>query len=350
MKRIAFIRHVSSVLALTSSYFALPVLASGTPSAKEINVYSSRHYEVDKEINEAFTKATGIKVKVVSVKEAAQLMERMKAEGKRSPADVLMTVDVGNLYAAKKADLFQKLSLPEAQAKVPAHLRDGDDLWVGLTFRARVIAYQKDKVKPEEVATYESLSDPKWKNRLLVRSSNHVYNQSLTASLVQAQGEAKAEDWAKGITANLARKPEGGDTDQIKAIAAGRGDLAIVNSYYAARLLASEKSEDKKLMEKIGLSFPNQSDRGTHINVSGMGIAKHAPQPEAARQYVAFWLGEQAQTLLAQQNFEYPVVKGVEPTEQVKKLGTPKFDDVPLTKVAEQTPVAIRVLDRAGWR
>ena len=325
--------------------------ASHLAFAEEVvNVYSSRHYEVDKEIDDAFAKATGIKVNVVNVKEAAQLIERLKAEGKKSPADVLMTTDVGNIQAAQAAGLFQKLASPVVEKGVPTHLRDSNGEWTAVTVRARVIAIDKTKIKDGEIKTYEDLADPKWKGKMLVRSSNHVYNQSLAASIVTASGEKKAEDWARGVTANLARKPEGGDTDQLKAIAAGRGQIAIVNSYYAARLLGSDKAEDKKIMENISILFPNQSDRGTHINVSGAGIVKHAPNASAARKYIEFWLSAQSQAKLASSLHEYPALKGVETSAAVKGFGTPTFDAVSLSKIAGNTPVAIRLMDKAGWR
>lgn len=358
-----FLSLLRSVAVATGMCALLPVSLFGgsqalaqtgaKPAASEtavVNVYSSRHYDVDKEINDAFTKATGIRVNVVSVKEAAQLVERLKAEGKRSPADVLMTVDVGNLQLAKTAGLFGKLGSDAVNKGVASHLRDADDEWTAVSFRARVIAYDKTKIKVDEISRYEDLADPKWKGRVLVRSSNHVYNQSLAASLVTALGEEKTESWAKGITANLARKPEGGDTDQLKAIAAGRGHLAIVNSYYAGRLLASTKEEDKAVMQNIALLFPNQADRGTHVNVSGVGLVKTAPNAAAARKYIDFWLSKESQEKIANAMYEFPALTGVEPAPVVKAFGSPKFDTVPLSKVAANSPTAIRILDRAGWR
>jgi iron(III) transport system substrate-binding protein len=342
---------VSALLPFSSGAYGQTQAAGGQASESAVvNVYSSRHYDVDKEINDAFTKATGIRVNVVSVKEAAQLVERMKAEGKRSPADVLMTVDVGNLQVAKSAGLFGKLKSSTVTDGVPAHLRDSDDEWTAVSFRARVIAYDKSKIKEGEITSYEDLADPKWKGRVLVRSSNHVYNQSLAASLVTALGEEKTESWARGVTQNLARKPEGGDTDQLKAIAAGRGQIAVVNSYYAGRLLASNTDEDKKTMQNIALLFPNQGDRGTHVNVSGVGLVKNAPHAAAARKYIDFWLSKESQSKIANAMFEFPAVVGVEPAPVVKAFGSPKFDTVPLSKVAANSPTAIRILDKAGWR
>jgi iron(III) transport system substrate-binding protein len=330
---------------------ALLLAAGGAGAAEpELNVYSSRHYDVDKKMNEAFTQKTGIKINLVSVTEASQLIERMKAEGKRGPADVLLTVDVGNLQRAVDADLFRKIGSPLVKQKVPASLRDDKDLWTAITFRARVLVYNKEKVKPEELSTYEDLASAKWKGRLLVRTSNHVYNQSLAASLIAAHGDKEVETWAKGVTENLARKPQGGDTDQIKAVAAGVGDVAVVNSYYVARLLASTSEDDKKVMDKVGIFLPNQGDRGTHVNVSGIGIAKHAKNVAQARKYIEFLLSPEIQEMLSQDNKEYPVVPGVAPAVEVKGFGDPKFDKIGLSKIGAKTPAAIKLMDQAGWR
>lgn len=325
-------------------------LAAAAAPEPELNVYSSRHYDVDKKVNDAFTQKTGIKVNLVSVTEATQLIERMKAEGKRSPADVLLTVDVGNLQRAVDADLFRKLGSPVVKQKVPASLRDDKDLWTAISFRARVLVYNKDKVKAEDLSTYEDLASAKWKGRLLVRTSNHVYNQSLAASLLTAHDPKKVEEWVKGIADNLARKPQGGDTDQIKAVAGGVGDVAIVNSYYVARLLASTEPADKKVMESIGVFFPNQSDRGTHVNVSGIGVGKYAKNVTQARKYIEFLLSPEVQEMLSQENKEYPAVPGAAVAAEVKGFGEPKFDKVSLSKIGANTPAAIRLMDQAGWR
>ena len=332
------------------SVSCLMSVAGLSHAAEVVNVYSSRHYEVDQEVNDAFTKATGIQVNLVAMKEAGQILERLKAEGKNSPADVLLTVDFGNLSAASTAGLLGKLNSEVVEKKVPAALRDEGNEWTSIAFRARVIAFDKTKIKAGEIKDYEDLAKAQWKGKVLVRSSNHIYNQSLTASILKANGEASTEDWAKKVTENLARKPEGGDTDQLKGIAAGRGQIAIVNSYYAGRLLGSSKPEDKKIMENIELVFPNQSGRGTHINVSGAGILKNSPHAPAARKYIEFWLSPEIQAKLSNVMYEFPVIKGAELSPVLKSFGAPKFDSASLTQLALQAPLAVRILDRAGWR
>jgi iron(III) transport system substrate-binding protein len=348
------VRGVLARRAFHSLGLAFVVLAGlGGTSARaagELNVYSSRHYDVDARINEAFTRQTGIKVNLVAVKEAAQLVERMKAEGKRSPADVLMTVDVGNLYRAKEAALFRKIGSPLVERVVPASLRDDGDLWTAISFRARVLVYNKEKVKPKDLSTYEDLAGPPWKGRLLSRSSNHVYNQSLAASLIAARGPQSAEQWIRGVAANMARKPQGGDTDQIRAVAAGVGDVAIVNTYYVARLLGSQEEADRKVMEKVAIFFPNQADRGAHVNVSGVGIARYARNVDQARRYIEFLLSPAVQQMLSAENKEYPVVTGTPVAPEVRGFGEPKFDRTSLTSIAAQTPAAVRLMDQAGWR
>jgi iron(III) transport system substrate-binding protein len=341
-------RLLTSVTAVLLAYFVYVPL--GDSAQGEINVYSSRHYDVDKRINDAFTSKTGIKVNVVSVNEAAQLIERMKAEGKRCPADVFMTVDVGNLQRAEDADLLQKLGSPLAKKEVPAGLRDDGDLWTAISFRARLLVYNKDKVKPNDLSTYEDLADPKWKGRLLSRSSNHVYNQSLAASLLAAHDAAFVERWIQGVAANLARKPQGGDTDQIRGVASGIGDVAIVNSYYVARLLGSKDEADRKVMEKVAIFFPNQNDRGTHVNVSGAAIAKYAKNVGDARRYIDFLLSREVQEMLSTENKEYPAVKGAPMASEVRAFGEKKFDRTSLGKIGGHTPAAVRLMDRAGWR
>lgn len=316
----------------------------------DVNVYSSRHYPVDEEIFSKFTKSTGIKVNHVQVKEAGQLIERLKLEGQKSPADLLFTVDIGNLYRATEAELLQPTNSEVLKKKVPGSLRDPGNLWFAFTQRARVIAYNKNKVKPEEIKRYEDLAQPKWKGRVLVRTSAHVYNQSLIASLLQASNEKLTEQWVTGVTTNLARKPQGGDTDQLKALAQGLGDVAVVNSYYASRLLSSKDPEEKKIMENIGLIFPNQNDRGTHVNVSGGGMTKSAKNKAEAQKLLEFFVSDEIQQLLAEKNQEYPVVAGVEGPVGLKDYKNPKFDSTLLSKIGEHTPIAVRMTDKSGWR
>ena len=246
--------------------------------------------------------------------------------------------------------LLQAVSSKTLEAAVPAHLRDPDGSWFGFSKRARVILYNKAKVQPSDVPTYESLADPKWKGRLLVRTSGHIYNQSLTGSLLAALGPEKTEAWAKGIAANLARAPRGGDTDQIKAIAAGEADLCLANTYYFANLLRSKKAEDRELAAKVGVVFPNQADRGTHVNISGGAVAKHAPNKEAAVKFLEYLVSAQAQRYFAEGNSEYPVIAGVELSPELKSLGTFKEDQLNARVYAQNNAEALKIMDRAGWK
>jgi iron(III) transport system substrate-binding protein len=262
------------------SLFGAVVLTT-TALAAEVNLYTARHYDGDEAMYAAFTKATGIKVNVLQA-DADKLIERLKAEGANSPADVFMTVDAGRLWRARDAGLLKPVVSPVLEKAVPAHLRDSDGYWFGLTKRVRLIVYSTERVKPGDVPTYEGLADPRWKGKLLIRSSNHIYNQSLVGSLVAAHGEAWTETWIKGVVDNLARAPKGGDTDQIRAVAAGEGDLAVVNHYYLANLMKSKKPEDQAVVAKVAAFVPNQGSRGAHVNVSGVGILKTAPHSAEA--------------------------------------------------------------------
>ncbi len=332
------------------SIFCLTAMSTTAVAADPVvNVYSSRHYDVDETVIKAFTAKTGIKVQQVQVKEAAQLVERVKAEGAKSEADVILTVDIGNLWRADEAGILAAEKVPGADKQVSSELRHPEGKWYAVSTRARVIVFNKDKVKPTDLKNYEDLADPKWKGRVLVRSSNHVYNQSLVASFLHHEGAEKTTRWVTKIADNLARKPEGGDTDQIKAVAAGIGDLALVNSYYVARILKSTKPEDQQVAAKIGVIFPNQADRGTHVNVSGAAIAKHAPNKAHAVKFVEFLLSDEVQGLYALENGEYPVTK-VELPAHLKALGTFRSDTVSLATIGKKTPDAVKIMDQSSWR
>lgn len=318
-------------------------------SASEVNVYSARHYDSDQAVYDAFTKATGIKVNKLEA-EADKLIERLKAEGNNTPGDVLVTVDAGRLWRAKEAGLLQPIASPVLDQAVPAHLRDPEGNWFAITKRVRAIAYNKETLKPADLPTYEGLADPKWKGRLLIRSSNHVYNQSLVGSLVAAHGEAWTETWIRGVVSNLARSPKGGDTDQIRAIAAGEGDLAVVNNYYYANLLKSEKPEDKAVIAKVGLFFPNQADRGAHVNISGVAVLKSAPHAENARKFVEFMLSPEAQATLLRGNPEYPVLAGVALPPVLQQLGAFKEDQLNPAVFGRNNGEALKLADKGGWR
>jgi iron(III) transport system substrate-binding protein len=318
-------------------------------SAQEVNVYSARHYKTDDLLFETFTKQTGIKINVIQG-DVAPLLQRLQSEGRNSPADLFITADVGNLWRAEEAGVLQPVKSAVLDETIPAHLRDPNGQWFGLSQRARILVYNKDKVKPEEIATYESLADPKWKGRILVRSSNHVYNQSLIASIIAADGPEKAEAWVRGVAANLARPPKGGDTDQIKAVAAGEGDVAISNSYYFARLAGSDKPEDKAVVAKLGVVFPNQNGRGTHVNISGAGVTKYAPHKDSAVKLLEFLVTPEAQKIFAEGNNEYPVRSGVPTTAVVASWGPFKGDPVGAATIGKFQPEAVKIADRSGWR
>lgn len=328
---------------------ASPLATTAVAADEVVNIYSSRHYDVDDTVHKAFTAKTGIKVQHVQVKEASQLVERVKYEGAKSEADVIMTVDIGNLWRADDAGILAAEQVPGATRQISAELRHPDGKWYAVSTRARVIVYRKDKVQPSEIAGYEDLADPKWKGRLLVRSSNHVYNQSLVASFLHHIGPDRTAQWVAKISENLARKPEGGDTDQIKGVAAGIGDVAIVNSYYVARIMKSTKPEDQAVAAKIGVVFPNQKDRGTHINVSGVAIAKHAPHRANAIKFVEFLLTDEVQALYAEENGEYPVTKIALP-RHLAVLGTFRPDTASLASIGAKTPEAVKIMDQSSWR
>jgi iron(III) transport system substrate-binding protein len=337
---------------VSTSIFSMASLshAQAEKPKQVLNLYSSRHYDVDEKINKMFTDKTGITVQHVQMKEASQLVERIKAEGKESQADVVMTVDIGNIWRAADAGILAETDIPAAKQLVSKELQDPKGKWYAISQRARVIVYNKAKVKPEQVPTYEALATPQFKGKALIRSSNHVYNQSLVASLIQHLGKEKAEAWVKGIAENVARKPAGGDTDQIKGVAAGVGDVAVVNSYYVARIMKSDKPEDKKIAEQIGVVFPNQTDRGTHVNISGAAVAANAPHKEAAIQYITFLLSPEVQALYAEENGEFPVVKSVKLPSELANLGSFKADTTSLASIGALTPEAVMITDRSTWR
>jgi len=314
-----------------------------------VNLYTSRHYDTDDQLYTGFREATGIRVNVVEA-EADQLIERIKSEGQNSPADILMTVDAGRLWRAEQEDIFQPVTSSVLTTAIPANLRQSDGLWFGLTKRARVIMYNKDAVDPSELSTYEDLIDPKWQGRILTRSSTNIYSQSLVGSIIAAHGADDTEDWARGLVANFAREPQGGDTDQIKAVAAGLGDIAISNTYYLARLAKSDKAEDRAIAEQIGVFFPNQDDRGTHINISGAGVVKTAPNADAAVRFLEYLASPEAQEIFAQSNNEYPVVEGVAVDSVVEGFGEFKADPLSAEMFGSNNPEALRITDRAGWK
>ncbi|TQD40464.1 Fe(3+) ABC transporter substrate-binding protein [Haloflavibacter putidus] len=314
-----------------------------------VNLYTHRHYKPDQNIIEMFEKETGIKVKVTNAS-ADELIQKMKMEGKQSPADVLITVDAGRLHRAKEQGLLQSIESDKLESRIPSHLQDTDNQWFGITKRARIIAYAKDRVSPEDLSTYEDLTSEKWNNKILVRSSSNIYNQSLMASIIANNGEEEAKEWVKGIVNNMARAPKGSDRDQVKAVVAGEGDLAIVNSYYIGKMLNSPDSEEVETAKKIDLFFPNQDGRGTHVNVSGAGVTKYAPNKENAIRFIEFLVSDEAQKEFTNANYEYPVVETVEPVQDIKAWGDFKEDTLALTKLGENNKKAVLLFDEAGWK
>lgn len=322
--------------------------ATAAATAAEVNVYSARQDQLIKPALDDFTKATGIKVNLLSAKDE-ELLERLKAEGANSPADLLITVDVGRLHAAKTDGLLQPATSKAIEDAVPPQYRDPQAYWTGLSARARVIFYAKDRVKASELSTLEDLADPKWKGRVCIRSSSNVYNQSLMGEMIAVNGVEKAEAWAKGMVDNFARKPQGGDTDQIKAVAAGECDVAVANTYYFGRIQASEKPEDKEIAEKVGLFFPNQNDRGTHMNVSGIGVTASAKNKAEAVKLIEFLVTE-GQTFYGDVNNEFPVNPDAKLSPVVAAWGPFKASALNVAVLGENKAEAMRVFDRAGWR
>lgn len=324
--------------------------ATETPAnGGELNLYSSRHYDSDAELYEKFSQATGIKVNLIEGKDD-ELLERLKTEGANSPADVLITVDVARLWRAQQDGLLQAVNSDVLTSAIPATLRSSDNTWFGLTKRARVIAYNTQKVKPEELSTYEDLADPKWKGRICVRSSSNTYNQSLIAAKIVEKGEAATEEWVKGFVSNFAREPEGNDTDQIQAVASGVCDVALVNSYYIARLQASEDPKDQEIVANIGAFFPNQDAGGTHVNISGAGILANAPNPEQAQEFLEYMVTPEAQEIFANNNNEYPVIENIPPNDIVAKFGEWVASTLPLESFGEKNADAVKLMDRVGWK
>ncbi|MCX7897219.1 MAG: Fe(3+) ABC transporter substrate-binding protein [Rhodocyclaceae bacterium] len=313
-----------------------------------LNLYTARHYQTDEALYENFTKLTGIKINRLEGKED-ELLERIKNEGAASPADVFLTVDAARLAKADELGLFAPLQSKLIEQRIPSHLRSAN--WAAFSTRARVIVYNKSLLKAEDVKSYEDLAQPKLKGQVCMRSGAHPYNLSLLASIIAHQGEQKAEEWARGVLGNFARPPKGGDTDQIRSVAAGECGVTISNSYYLARLMRSSKPEDKKVVEAIGLVWPNQATTGVHINVSGGGMLKTAPNKEAAKKFLEYLASDEAQRYFADGNNEWPAVPSVKiDNPALAAMGTFKADTLPITALAKNVSLAQKIYDRIGWK
>lgn len=318
-------------------------------SQKEVNLYSARKENLIKPLLTLFTRQTGIKVNLVTGK-ADALLKRLQSEGENSPADILLTTDAGRLHRAKQAGVLVKTDSTKLAMAVPEIYRDSDGTWFGLSLRARIPVYAKDRIKAGEISSYADLADPKWKGKICVRSSDNIYNQSLVAAMIAQNGEEKTEAWAKGFVANFARPPAGGDRDQVKAVAAGQCDIALINTYYLASMLNSKNPAQQHTASQVAIVWPDQDGKGTHVNVSGAGITKSAKHPENALKLLEFLADDTAQQWYADSNYEYPVKQGVETGELLKSWGTFKADTLSLEKLGEFNPNAVKLMDRAGWR
>ena len=319
--------------------------------SNEVNLYSQRHYSVDELQYKNFTEKTGIKVNVVKAN-ADELIERLKNEGENSPADLFVTVDAGKLYNARESGVLQKIPSEAINKNIREDILDADSYWAPITYRSRIIVYSNERVSESDLSTYEDLASSKWKNRILVRSSSNAYNQALMSSLVANLGSENTEKWSSAVVSNFARDPKGSDRDQVKAIAAGQGDLAIVNSYYIGLLLASEKEEEINAGNSVSVFFPNQGegDRGSHINISALGLTKNSPNRRNAIKLIEYLTSEEAQKVYVNNSYEYPANSLVQPSEIVRGWGEFKIDKLNLNALGEYRPEAIKIFDKTGWK
>jgi iron(III) transport system substrate-binding protein len=347
MSRSSFARAALAAAAVCTAFAA-------NAQEQVLNLYSARHYQTDEALYNNFTKATGIKINRVDADDAG-ILARLKSEGTASPADVILLVDAARLWRAEVDGLFQPVKSPVLEKRIPANLRGKDDgqgaQWFGFSTRARVIVYNKATVKKDDVDTYEELADPKNKGKVCTRSGSHPYNLSLFGSVVEHLGADKAEQWLKGVVDNMARAPKGGDTDQIKAVASGECGIGLTNTYYVARLMRSDKPEDRAVMDKVAVVFPNQSSWGTHVNIAGGAVAKNAKNREAAVKFLEYLASDEAQAYFANGNNEYPAVPSVKlPNPALDALGKFKAELIPISVVGLNTVKVQQMLDRVGYK
>lgn len=325
------------------------LLLSTNAAAETVNLYSARHYDVDRQLYDGFTERTGIEVRVLEGS-SDQLVERIRREGIASPADVLITVDAGRLWRAEQANVLQPAESGLLEERIPQYLRHPDGLWFGFSQRMRLIYVNPDAVDPEMVSSYEDLARPELVGKICIRSSNNIYNQSLLASMIAIHGSEGTEQWARGLVRNLARQPQGGDTDQIRGVAAGECDVAVANHYYYLRLANSDDPADREVAASVKVVFPNQDDRGVHVNIGGAGVVKNAPNRENAVQFLQYLASDEAQELFAKANFEYPVTEDVQRHQALAEWGDVKLDQLNIDALGRNNPEAVRVADRADWR
>lgn len=335
--------RISTVSLLVSALcVATQAMAEG-----DVNIYSSRHYDNDEQLYAGFEAATGIRVNRIEG-EADELIARMSAEGENSPADVVLTVDVGRIWRADEAEQLQAVDSDYLDARIPAHLRHPDGHWFGFSQRARIIFYAKDRVENPPL-TYADLADPAYEGQVCIRSSSNIYNQSLLGSVIAHEGEEAAKAWAAGVVKNMARDPQGGDTDQLRGIVSGECDIAVANTYYFIRAIVDEVEGVTEGLDNIGFVFPNQSTTGAHVNIAAAGVATHAPNRDNAVKFLEYLAGPEAQEYFANQNNEYPAVAGVPLSEGPAKLGLFRQDDINLAKLGENQPLAQKIFNEVGW-
>ena len=339
----SFVRKLLLIY-LIPSLMVIPQLSQAADEV--VNIYSARKEALILPLLERFKQETGTDFKLVTGK-ADALLKRLELEGKLSPADVFITTDAGRLHRAKQVGVLQAVNSDVLNERIPVNLRDKDNQWFGMSERARPIIYAPDRVNPSELSTYEALTDSKWQGRICIRSSGNIYNQSLIVSMMEANGADKTEAWARGLVANFARPPAGGDTDQLKAAAAGLCDIAIANTYYLGRLLNSDKKRDRAIGEQLAVFWPNQGegDRGAHVNVSGAALTKHAKNTNAAQRLLEFMVTDESQQWYAEVNNEYPVVEGVAISATLQGFGQFKADTINLTVLGEKNADAVKLLE-----
>lgn len=348
--RIGPIHRCCRAISILFAVVTIALAVAPSVKAEEVlNLYTSRHYQTDEALYSQFTEQTGIQINRIEGKGDA-LIARIKGEGANSPADLLITVDAGRLWRAEQAGLFRAARSKVLEERIPANLRHPEGLWFGFSSRARLVFFNKEQIKPGSIKNYEDLADPKWRGMVCIRSSSNIYNLSLLGSIIANRGEAAAEDWARAVVENFARDPKGGDTDQIRATAAGECAVSVANSYYYARLLGGGKPIDRAVAEAVGVVFPNQEDRGTHINISGAGVLRHAQHVEAAVKFLEYLTSESAQRLFAEGNNEYPVVDDVTTMPPVSSLSNFKRDHLNVAELGRNQSSAQRIFDRVGWK
>ncbi len=339
-----------SIAALLFTIVISTFSLTAASQSNEVNIYSARKESLIKPLLDQFSAETGIKTNLITAS-ADKLLTRMVNEGRNTPADILITVDAGRLFRARQADIFQPIKSQLIEQAVPPNLRDTENYWIGLSRRARVIFYAKERVDPIHLSTYENLADRKWQGRICIRGSGNIYNQSLVASMIAANGEEATQQWVNGLVGNLARPPKGGDRDQIKAAAAGQCDIAIANTYYYARMLNNTKDPTQSgAANKMALFWPNQQGRGAHINISGAGISKYSRNLDNAIKLLEFLVSPDAQSWYANANYEYPVNPSVKPGGLISTWGTFKADLIDLSRLGELNSEAVKTMDRADWK